>query len=412
MVYEANTEYDADSLFHYGVVGMHWGIRRYQPYSYTDGRDYGESGKEIGLAAKLGRGIKSAKNSIEAYRKTAKKKATLRKARRTKAAKAKAAEKEEKKRVKEEKKKEELINSGDIDKVIKNKSKLTTDEIRRATDRIVAESKLRDIESEEALKAIERGKRLVSSVADMTRNVGSIYDTVSGISKKMNEKEQAARKKAEEKRMNDIIKPGNAAEIDKAIRNGDLTPEYAKKGMEVVESRYKMINFENQRRNQENKQAEAKKAEADKLFEKTQAEYKKHYEEATASANTSKSFKTKGYSYEDAVNETRDRLNLNKKDDNKITLKLNDGNGEYDPIARASKEKKTKASNAAKAGWQTRREKHAAKLQSDRESQLSNLISEYQKSSENDQKAKAVQEEGRKSLNQALEELDKRNKKG
>lgn len=40
-----NTE---EEITHYGVLGMKWGVRRYQPYSYTGG-----SGKEVGEAKKL-----------------------------------------------------------------------------------------------------------------------------------------------------------------------------------------------------------------------------------------------------------------------------------------------------------------------------------------------------------------------
>ena len=41
-----------DTLQHYGIFGMHWGIRRYQPYG-EGGYDPDHEGKNIGLAARL-----------------------------------------------------------------------------------------------------------------------------------------------------------------------------------------------------------------------------------------------------------------------------------------------------------------------------------------------------------------------
>lgn len=403
MIYYGNNDY-RDYLAHYGVVGMHWGIRRYQPYSYTEGRDGVRKGKEMGAARKLGDAMKRAGSAVSRTVKNAG-------SRTNRAIKTfknnQKAKLTEWKADRAEKKKEKVLNSGDVNTVMKYRKHLSNDEIRQATDRIMAEQRLKDLESEEAMKTIERGKRLIANVADMTRNVSSIYNTVTDVKKKMDDASEAANKKLEEKRMNDIIKTGDYEKINRAIERGDLSPEKIKTAREIIQN--KQLIVEKGQKAREDIESEHREIE-----ERYKTAAREQYEKATGikvgDSDHSETTKTQqertSGGRRDVVEELRERIGANEPSskDRKISLTLNEGYGEYNPLEKHAREKtkdlfrrqelterakkdyekeqqkRERKSASAKAGWQTRRNKHAENLRYQRESELDTLIRNYQSS--------------------------------
>lgn len=67
----------SSDLQHYGVLGMHWGIRRYQPYSTTGPRKGGKTGREIGEAANSKSNKTSSKSGLTEGQKKALKYAAI-----------------------------------------------------------------------------------------------------------------------------------------------------------------------------------------------------------------------------------------------------------------------------------------------------------------------------------------------
>lgn len=109
--------YAENELYHHGILGMKWGIRRYQPYP----KGYTGSGKEVGGAAK--------------------------------------------------EKKERIIKSGSAKNVSKIKDSLTDEELERALKRIRLETQLNTYSKQET-------SRMVETLQSYTKDFGSINSAI------------------------------------------------------------------------------------------------------------------------------------------------------------------------------------------------------------------------------------------
>jgi hypothetical protein len=159
-----------DELMHYGILGMHWGIRRYQ--------DYGEGGYDPDHEGRFV-GERISKKEMKAQ---AEKEKRLRKMREAAAKKRKAEVKAAKKQEKINKMKEKLIKKCNMEKIYKKRKYFTTEELEDA--RIRNQELIEVRNTKNAKKApdphkMERVLNLVSRVGQVAAAAVPVLDAVS-----------------------------------------------------------------------------------------------------------------------------------------------------------------------------------------------------------------------------------------
>ena len=218
-------------LAHHGILGMKWGVRRYQNKdgSLTNAGEKRYSGQ--------------ARHTPSSARKQAKQRAAaLEKARKARA---------EKKAFEEAKQK--ALTSGNATDVLKFQGHLTNKELQDAYTRINNERLLKDISAKENAK----GKSKVDIVLEwITRNKTRI-ETAGKIAKSVKDYFEAAEKKAKEVENNDR-KRQKADALRPAVAKGWMSPEAFNKfinneyvGVKETESYFKVL--EEQHKKKENK---------------------------------------------------------------------------------------------------------------------------------------------------------------
>lgn len=189
-------DYSSDELYHHGIKGQKWGVRRFQSYSTTGARKGGKKGKEIGLAAKAGASIKKFRQERAA-----------KKAENAKIKQEKAAEAKKKRDEKLMADKERILREGSAGEVLSLHGKVTNQELRTAVDRINLEQQLAGIQA----KQISEGKKLVNSIAGYVKTAADIAE---GVSRIKNVADKFLENEDEKQRQN-LINKGTPADIKK-----------------------------------------------------------------------------------------------------------------------------------------------------------------------------------------------------
>lgn len=215
-----------NELYHHGIKGMHWGIRRFQPYQ--PGAKV-KGGKEVGAATKVKQ--KPSSGGIVEHFKT-------RNAEKAKAAAIKKAQATRKANTEFAASKEKAINSGTIEDLAKFKGKLSNEEYQRAFQRLQNEQRLDTLVSanqKTVWDKIDKGMSIVQKVGGYANTIASFKESTDRMTKALNKKKDDAKKESREKAKNTAITNANdITELRKIQKEHNLSPEEYSKALATV----------------------------------------------------------------------------------------------------------------------------------------------------------------------------------
>lgn len=278
-----------NELYHHGILGMKWGIRRYQPYG--PGQKV-KGGKEVGLATKVKQKVTGISDGIKQH-KAAKQKAKIaKKAQATRKANADYAASKKK-----------AIESGTIEDLAKFKGDLTNEEYGRAFMRLQNEKKMSEMvaaNQKTVWDTIDKGMDIAKKLTGYANTVADFKEKTDRLSDVLNKKTKEEEDKKKDRAKNAALTSiESITDLDRAQKEHNLTADEYSKGLKILQSKLageKAYDkdfegrFTNQDRKAEREQAAQQEAANAEARAKMQAEKdartaQKAYDKARKDAN-------------------------------------------------------------------------------------------------------------------------------